>query len=125
MKKFMLLLILLSFISCAQKVQIPEVIKGRPSDNIMEFGESYWMSLGFEEKRTFLEGYMLGLYSATLQVAFFENIPHDKLKHVAMLNITAEYLLMRLDVEYRKKEKREDPIFRVLYQINKSVQKEQ
>lgn len=110
--------------SCVGKNDFPEIIRARPTENILQFSSSYWKSLGFEERRTFLEGYMMGLYSATLQVAFYHNIPHDKLKPIAIIGVSAPYLMMKVTTEYQKDVNEEQPLFRLLYAINRKIQED-
>lgn len=119
-------LLLLAFCTCVALVVVifpstskfPDIVKGRPTESIMEFGKFYWQSLSYEEKRTFLEGYMMGLMSATMQVTVFHNVPHDDLKHIAMLDVSSSFVAFQIDKAYLEENNEEKPLFRVLYQEN-------
>lgn len=101
--------------------KIPDVIKGRPTENIMDFGKYYWKNLNFEEKRAYLEGYMTGLMSATMQVTVFHDVPHDDLKHIAMIGMSSTYMVLQVDYAYEASENEERPLFQVLFKENQKA----
>lgn len=111
----------LAVVMFPSRSKFPEVTKGHPSENIMEFGISYWRNLDYEEKRAFLDGYMTGLMSATMQVTLYHDIPHDDLKHIAMIGISSSYMSFQIDKAYAEEVNEERPLFQILFIENRKA----